>query len=340
MNVWLVPEERELVETNLTDDARQYRKELLVKRSAVFMGMKDDASSSDVRLGVKGIIRYRALNTMWGHFSIMDIESYRACMGYFSASDVSMTVAKEKRKILEADTDNLDAMFGSESLFVTDTGSSDIGNMNFRRKQLSTASGLDLESGTYNCVFVKLKDSGALDRSVKELNNRFRQAGLQVRAVTWKKAAGFIGSMAMIIKGALFIFVLMLFFVAVIIIVNTLTMAALERTTEIGMMRAVGARRSFIAGMFVGETSILSVIFGGLGFAVGTAMIFIIPVMNITTGNDLLQLLYGGDTFSPYLSLTDMLLVLIQLAIVTFVTVLYPMKVANSITPLDAIARE
>ena len=52
---------------------------------------------------------------------------------------------------------------------------------------------------------------------------------------------------------------------AIIIIVNTLSMAAIERTSEIGMMRAVGARKGFIRLMFLGETAALSAIFGGAG---------------------------------------------------------------------------
>ena len=225
-------------------------------------------------------------------------------------------------------------------MIVSDTGSSDIGSINFKRKELTTKTGLDLETGIYNCIFVKLKDSSTLDKSVEELNAKFKQAGLEVRAATWKKATGFIGSMAVLIKGALFIFVSLLFFVAIIIIVNTLTMSAIERTTEIGMMRAVGARRSFISGMFFGETAILSVIFGGLGIILGVVIIHIIPMLNITTDNDLLQLMYGGDIFRPFLSFFDLLIVIVQLAAVTIITSVYPVKVANSISPLDAIARE
>ncbi len=340
MNIWMLPENAGLSEKNLSEDAKPYKNELSLKHNAVFMGQKDDSSASDIRLGIKGIIKYRALNTFWGHFSIADIESFRNAMGYFSASDVAVKLSKDKEKLLSSETENLDAMFGKESFLVNDTGSSDVGSINFKKKELATKTGLDLESGTYNCVFVKLKDSGTLNRSVDTLNAKFRQAGIEARAITWKKAAGFVGNMAVIIKGALFIFVMMLFFVAIVIIVNTLTMAAIERTTEIGMMRAIGARKSFISGMFVGETTILSGIFGGLGIILGIIIIYIVPIMHITTTNDLLQLMYGGDTFQPYLSLTDMLLVIIQLALVTFITVLYPIKVAKGITPLDAIARE
>jgi putative ABC transport system permease protein len=146
--------------------------------------------------------------------------------------------------------------------------------------------------------------------------------------------------MAVLIKTSLFVFVMFLFFVAIIIIVNTLSMAALERTSEIGMMRAVGARKSFIRLMFLGETGVLSAVFGGAGILVGIITVNIVAVFNISTGNDMVQLLFGGDTFRPYLSLLDIGLALIQLVIVTIIAVIYPVRLASNIKPLDAISRD
>ena len=146
--------------------------------------------------------------------------------------------------------------------------------------------------------------------------------------------------MALIIKAALFLFVTLLFCVAVIIIVNTLTMAALERTSEIGMMRAVGARKSFIAGMFLGETGVLAAVFGGAGIAAGIIAVRVIPLLRITTTNDILQILYGGNYFQPLLSVSGVFLTALQLLAVTVVAAIYPMRVARGITPLDAVTRD
>jgi putative ABC transport system permease protein len=144
----------------------------------------------------------------------------------------------------------------------------------------------------------------------------------------------------LIIKGVLFGFVIFLFLVAVIIIVNTLSMAALERVPEIGMMRAVGAQKSFIRGMFVAETAILSGIFGGAGIILGALTVFVIPAFHITTQNDMVQLLYGGDVLNPILNASDILMAVGQLALVTIVSVIYPVQIAENIKPLDAIVRD
>ncbi len=337
MNLWFIPHGGKVDEKNLTDDARENKRSLIVKSDPVFMGFSENNSSSDIRVPIKGIIRYKALNTMWGHFTIMDIESYRRALGYFSAADTKVTVTSDRKKLLESE--NLDSMFGSGSLIVSDNGNKNI-SVDFTQKDLSTTEGLDLESGTYNLIFIKLKKGVSMEDGVSKLNTVLAASNLGVKAVTWKKGAGPVGNMATIIKGALFFFVMMLFVVAIIIIVNTLTMATLERVTEIGMMRAVGAQKKFISSMFVGETAMLSGVFGGIGVILGIVIVKIVPLLNITTDNDMVQLLYGGDKFFPVLTYTDILLVILQLAAVTVITVIYPVKVATGIVPLDAISRD
>jgi ABC-type antimicrobial peptide transport system permease subunit len=133
---------------------------------------------------------------------------------------------------------------------------------------------------------------------------------------------------------------MMLFVVAIIIIVNTLSMAALERTTEIGMMRAVGARKGFISKMFLAETGALSTVFGGAGIVAGAITVKILAALQLTSDNDMVQLFFGGDTFHPLLTGGDFILAIVQLTLVTLIAVVYPVRVARSITPLDAISRD
>ena len=106
------------------------------------------------------------------------------------------------------------------------------------------------------------------------------------------------------------------------------------------MMRAVGARKSFIGGMFLGETAILSTLFGGAGILTGILAVKLIPLFKITSDNDMVQILYGGDVFHPLLGAPDIVLTLVQLAAVTVLAALYPVSVARGITPLDAISKD
>lgn len=343
-NIWFLPEGLPVDTANMTAETKAIRSNLVYKDSVVFMGMNPANTSTDVRLGIKGIIKYNALNTIWGHFSLVDIESYRQCLGYITASEKAAVVLSAEDKLLFGDDDiDLDNLFSDAALKTTGV---DRRAVDKAPKQAAVAAervvhmSADPDDGTYNLVLLRLKDHKQLDQSVKQLNDLLKEKQLGVRAVSWKKATGTIGSMAVLIKTALFLFVMFLFFVAIIIIVNTLSMAALERTAEIGMMRAVGARKGFISTMFFGETALLAACFGGLGILTGFVVVKILVFCNFTTDNDMVQLLYGGDTFQPFLSVGAISLAAFQLAIVTLVAVIYPMYVARSITPLDAIARD
>ena len=60
--------------------------------------------------------------------------------------------------------------------------------------------------------------------------------------------------------------------VAAIGIANTMVMSVTERTREIGIKKALGARRSDILVQFLLEALIISIVGGALGIAVGIAM--------------------------------------------------------------------
>jgi ABC-type antimicrobial peptide transport system permease subunit len=84
----------------------------------------------------------------------------------------------------------------------------------------------------------------------------------------------------------------------------------------------------------------LAAVFGGLGILSGVIAVNIIPLLKITSDNDMIQLLYGGDTFYPVLQFSDITLTIFQLVLVTVIAALYPVSIARSITPLDAIQRD
>ncbi|MBI5744452.1 MAG: FtsX-like permease family protein [Elusimicrobia bacterium] len=335
-NIWFLPEGGAVVKEHLSKEALAAGAALPVSSSVVMMGMTSGINSTnDLRFPIKGIVEYKALNQIFGHFCLVDIESYRECLGYFTAADMAAQVPKEEKKLLALEGADLDSMFGGEDMMVSGAGAA-------REKKKAAPSGAakTAEDGTYNAVFIKLNPGATYKRALASLNAALTQGQAGVRAVSWNKASGPIGSMAVIIKVALFLFVTLLFCVAVIIIVNTLTMAAIERTAEIGMMRAIGAHKTFIAGMFLGETAILSAVFGGFGITAGVVAVRVIPLFRITTTNDILQILYGGNFFHPLLSLSGVALTVLQLLAVTVAAALYPMRVAGGITPLEAIARD
>jgi len=133
---------------------------------------------------------------------------------------------------------------------------------------------------------LKLKPGVTVAAAATQLNAAIAAAGLNVRIFTWQRMLAEIVDIANITQSALFLFVLFVFFVAIIIIMNTLSMAALERTGEIAMMRAVGAQKSFVRGLFLLETLQLGLIFGGAGIVVGIIVTMVLNVLQIPVGSN------------------------------------------------------
>ena len=345
-NILFSPEDAGIDTAGLGTEVASRLADMTVRHSIVYMGMNMDNATTDVRVPVVGIAKYRSLNTIWGNFPIMDIESYRECLGYFSAQATSAPVKKEVLDLLSKSDESLDNLFSQGDLVgnpvspASPAAPKELAAGSLAVSKDTIRPSADPDAGAFNMVLLRFAGNAGLEKAVSSINRYMVDRKLGVRAITWKKATGMIGSMAGLIKTSLFVFVMLLFFVAIIIIVNTLSMAAIERTSEIGMMRAVGARKGFIRLMFLGETAALSAIFGGAGIAAGIIIVNILAACNITTDNDMIQLLYGGDTFRPLLSIVDIGLAIVQLVIVTFIAVIYPIAVASGITPLDAVSHE
>jgi len=339
-NVWFIPGGAVLDTSHLETEDKKRPGDLNVKSDMVLMGFNEDNTSTDIRMKVNGVFRYKALNTIFGHFALMDIESYRQVLGYFLTSEKEAGRVSGKDSALFGTPDeNLDALFDGDSLMVANQPAA-AAPVDWTRKEPIRPEGADLDLGTYNLVFVLLRSGVDAEQALVDLNALLKKNHLGVRAISWKSALGQVGSMALLIKGALFVFVGILFLVAVIIIVNTLTMAAMERKAEIGMMRAIGARKGFVGRMFLAETGVLSLTFGGLGIVLGAVTVEILAWLRFTSENDMLQLFYGGDTFRPLLMPGDFVLAFLQLGFVTVAAVLYPFILARGVKPLDAVYKE
>ena len=302
--------------------------ELDVRRELILMGFTSDGTSKDIKVPVRGIFKYKFLDLIWQRINLLDIKSFQECFNYSNYISPSALPSSE-RKLLEINEQDITELFGEEN---EESAPNAVKNL------FSTES---KSKNYYNLVFVKLFHHKKRDQIIARLNAIFKKKKIEAKAISWEKAIGPVASMATITKGALDGFVFFIFLVAIIIIINTLTIAVIERATEIATMRAIGAGKGFVARLFFMETFILSFISGSIGVILGIIFMFFLRHAGIAAGdNPFLQILFGGSTYQPYLSLSDLLVIVIELLIVTILAVIYPARLATTITPLEAIARE
>ena len=114
-------------------------------------------------------------------------------------------------------------------------------------------------------------------------------------------------------------------------ITNTMYTAVLERTKEIGVMKAIGARNSDILKIFLLESGILGLAGGAIGVALGIGFSKLVEIAVSTTGNTFLK-----AAFSPYLIAGALLFAFV----VGTISGAMPAIRASKLRPVDALRYE
>ncbi|RMG11634.1 MAG: ABC transporter permease [Planctomycetota bacterium] len=188
-----------------------------------------------------------------------------------------------------------------------------------------------LEEGEYRAALVKVVSHNDLDAVEK----RIQKEGFATQTVF--DILGVIRVVFVVFQLLLSFFGGIGLFVAFFGIANTMVMAVLERVREIGVLKALGATRFDIAGIFVVEASTIGFAGGalgvGFGWAVGKLLNFVATrFVPPEAGIDSLELFY----VPPWL-------VVAALCVSTFVALvagLYPAWRAARQDPVVALRRE
>lgn len=340
-DMWLLPENGSVVKKNLTSEALAAYDNLRTRNDLVLMGITGTTTSTDVRVPVKGIFKYTQINELIGDINIIDSETARECLGYITAADMITDLSEEDKRLLNTIEDE-ENLFSEEIVSENDFSGNSAFNYddNFKSNEKEKVTA-DYDKGAFTLGQVNIKQGVSPEIVSERLNLAFQEANLDkiVRAVPWRKSWAVLSGYAGIIGSGLMIFINCIYFAAILMIANTLSMAAMERTGEIGTMRVIGAQKRFTSGMFVAETSVLSFFFGGLGILSGIAAIMAFTVMNIKTTSPYLQLVFGGSVFRPILEINSIITGIVQLAVITVLGLIYPVLVAGRIKPIDAMKR-
>lgn len=339
-NYWVIPEGLKPEESKLTPAALRNKPNLEFKSNLVFMCVSKN-DMNDERLPIKGIISFKDYNYFWGYFCLMDIESFRECFSYLTARDNANPISEEKKKILDMNEDSMDSLFGGNMIEENKTASQKVNISSLlksRKKENKTA---DLDSGSYNFIALKLKPGLSLNNEINSLNQDMKTAGIPLRAVPWQKACGQVYDGTNLVSSVISVFIIFLYIVVIIVIMNTLNMAAIERSAEIAMMRSIGSKKVFIGWMFFAETFILSLIFGGIGIFCGNLAVQIVSHSGIVMANDELPaIFFASDGFNPILLWNDIVFCFVELFAFTSIAIIYPIRLATQVKPIEAIAKE
>jgi putative ABC transport system permease protein len=131
------------------------------------------------------------------------------------------------------------------------------------------------DTASVDRVTVLLDSSADTDAMRALLARELRGAGLDLDIKTWNELSPFYTKVKKMFDVIFVISFLIVFTIVVMSVVNTFTMAVMERTREIGTLRALGVKRRGIVSLF----SLESVVLGGLGSAMGIALTLLVVAL-------------------------------------------------------------
>jgi putative ABC transport system permease protein len=187
--------------------------------------------------------------------------------------------------------------------------------------------------------FLLVREPGRTDAQVlADLKTLPETKALQVR--DWRDTAGGGALIAWFLR---IDFNLGLAFIAVVsclILINSLSLSILERTREIGTMRALGAERSFVAGLIAWETLLLVFGMGLAGVGLGAVAVGGLNALHLSLNNDYIASLFGSRVLHLELSWSGVLGHAALGLVLGLAAVGFPVRKALAIQPVKAIARD
>lgn len=307
-----------------------------------------------VPMKVYGTFRFRSLDRspLAGGFNIMDIITFRDLYGYMTAEKRKEQAAIRKAVgVKDVKPEDAEAMFEDAGDLVqakeseTFDPAKDVdlksGGREFTAEiHKRTYSKDELWQGVVINAAVMLKDGSKLKETMAVINKTLEKNKLAVTSMDWHTASGTIGQFIGVIRIVLYGAVFVIFIVAMIIINNSLLMSTMERTREIGTMRAIGAGRGFVRRIFLFETGVLALIFGGLGALVGAILMLVLKSLGIPASSDFFYFIFAGPRLHPELLFQHVIAAVVVITLVGFASTYYPARLATKISPREAMGNE
>jgi putative ABC transport system permease protein len=111
--------------------------------------------------------------------------------------------------------------------------------------------------------------SGEEETSIQSLEGYFRQKGLPLQSYTWRESAANVIALAVAKKSGIGAILSVVLLIGMVGIINNIILSGLERTSEIGMMKALGMKEWEIVFVFMVEATGIGVFGGFIGCLLG-----------------------------------------------------------------------
>ena len=290
-----------------------------------------------------GIVSYPVRDRILDTVVLVDSGTARALNGYLYNFAGDLSISKEDQAVIESDFDFLFTMGENETEEAGKDDKSNIDPMALFPGDLSgsddhSSEKLNEESEGWNFLLVSLYDKHDIKkvRSYLSEANYNEKNGYLVR--DWSTSVGGSAQLAWFLQLMFNLGLLFVSFGAAIIATNALLLSVLERTREIGSLRAMGATRVRISVMILLETLLIVFVSALFGIFIGSLGTEWLNVKEIVIDNPYITILFGGEPVRGEITLQSVIGHLSAAFLLTIISMLYPLKRALSISPVEAMA--
>jgi putative ABC transport system permease protein len=194
---------------------------------------------------------------------------------------------------------------------------------------------INFPSRDASLITVLLKKDGDADSTALKLSEKF--PGIQVQ--TWIQLSPFLELLTGKTTLITFIFVGIILVALAFGIINTMLMAVLDRTREIGMLLSIGMKPSRVFGMIVLETIFLSVsgALAGIGLSVASIGWFGKTGINLSVIAEGFNALGYSSMVYPTMGLDFYVILSVMVIGIALVAGLFPAQRAIGLKPAEAV---
>jgi len=308
-----------------------------------------------VNVPIYGVFDFKGLESsdLAGGQNLIDLPTFRELFGAMSeAQRAELAAVKARVATRDVGRDDAEAaLFGDAADIQGVQAQAAVGFDEFSGEALgdikkaaeaATAdrrfTAVDIDNGLVLTAAVVLKSRDRLVPALQAVQGALDQAKLELKVVDWQKAAGLVGQVIWVIRGILYVAIGIIFLVALFIIHNSMVIATIDRTSELGTMRAIGAQRLFVVTMFIAETLVLGLIAGIVGSALAGLFVGYLGQVGLSAGGvDVLVFVFSGPRLYPSVSLMHQLAGVATIVVVSLIATFYPALLANSVPPVVAM---
>ena len=291
------------------------------------------------RAPLVGILRYPVQNDTLDSLVLADATTLRSLLGMSLGVEQGQVSAPADASVNASSIDNL--FDSAQDTVAKPQAGIELAQVETQlHKELAQNDPERLLSSAVNFVLVKLKPGTELKTFIQELQDGYAASGAHLRVSDWRHTAGFSALYVYWIRIIFNIGFFIAIFGGMLLIINALVISVIERTGEIGTMRALGASKGFVRKLFLAETMMLMMAYGLAGIAAGGIASVAIGSSGIRISNSFLATLFGSHTLDPVLTVGGILYHVAIAALIGAVGWVYPVRLALRIQPVRAIATE